>query len=360
MLLLDIYNNNLESDEIFTDNIINLKLKNKYENYHDKTNPIINYKLYNDQIISLNNIKICKFLGEGSYGKVFKIKINNNYYALKISENENPYKLKKRYESLVNCDKIEKYIIKIYIAGKINFETYKYFSIMEYGGSTIKNILPIESESVCSHILKQLYNVVHTSMKNKLLLTDFKLSNITIDNNFRIKLIDIYMECENYSPCINCRIVKTYSTLEIDKIKHIYEDDSYNYSCILIPLTVCLIDILCERSSSYYCEKLANKFNLKYNIKGMLPLIQIACFNYLNNDNNKLKYNKLLDYKNKTEEKYLIIKDEEFFKYFINNLKIKKIYSNIIKIEDLRIIIIDLINLDFDSRTISNLKKILK
>ena len=32
--------------------------------------------------------KICSFLGSGSYGKVYKIKINKKYYALKISENE--------------------------------------------------------------------------------------------------------------------------------------------------------------------------------------------------------------------------------------------------------------------------------
>jgi hypothetical protein len=40
------------------------------------------------------------------------------------------------------------------------------------------------------------------------------------------------MECKSYTPCTDCRIVKTYSTIELDKEKRIYENDEYNYTGI--------------------------------------------------------------------------------------------------------------------------------
>ena len=60
------------------------------------------------------------------------------------------------------------------------------------------------------------------------------------------------MYCESYSPCQKCKIVKTYSSLEIDKEKRIYENSEYNYSCIFIPFAVCLIDLLLMWVSPLY------------------------------------------------------------------------------------------------------------
>ena len=54
------------------------------------------------------NIKIHKFLGEGSYGIVFKVSINDKYFALKLSDNEIPERLIKRYNSLIDDKNIKK------------------------------------------------------------------------------------------------------------------------------------------------------------------------------------------------------------------------------------------------------------
>ena len=102
------------------------------------------------------------------------------------------------------------------------------------------------------------------------------------------------MYCESYSPCQKCKIVKTYSSLEIDKEKRIYENSDYNYSCIFIPFAVCLIDLICVDSLANYSLKLGKKFGIKNNIKQMIPLLQISCYNYTNKSNDSLKIYKNL------------------------------------------------------------------
>lgn len=325
MILLDIANNNIDN-EIIESNTFILQLNNiKYNNNASEYN---NIKIF-DMTFNNNNtinvkVKICKFLGEGSYGKVFKIKINNVYYALKINNNENPYKLVDRYNSLINIDKLGKYIINMYVCGSIKSDNYSYFSIMEYGGKTLKNILPITDITILSNILKQLYNIVHLIEKHKILMTDFKLGNITVNSEYRIRLIDLYMYCDSYSPCKQCKIVKTYSVIEIEKERNIYENPDYNYTCIYIPFAVCLIDLLCKSSASSYCSNLANHFNIKLNIKGIIPLLQIACFNFSNSNNNSINnYKNIISYKNKLEHKYPVIKKREFYEYFMSLIEPK-------------------------------------
>jgi hypothetical protein len=58
-------------------------------------------------------MEIIKFIGEGSYGKVYKVLIDDKYFALKLTDNEIPEKLIKRYFSLINDPNLMNYIIKI-------------------------------------------------------------------------------------------------------------------------------------------------------------------------------------------------------------------------------------------------------
>ena len=92
-----------------------------YKNVADKLNNIFNN--FNDIImkdVELDKkIKIHKFLGEGSYGVVFKVIINDRYFALKLSDNEIPDRLIKRYNSLID-DKKNKLFLNFFI--DIDFE----------------------------------------------------------------------------------------------------------------------------------------------------------------------------------------------------------------------------------------------
>ena len=130
MILIDItgLSNNINSDDIIT-----FRLVNTYKNYNTTNTPFLNQNIPINTYVE-KTAKVIKFLGEGSYGKVYKIKIDDEFYALKVNENEDPLKLYERYDSLRSNSKLEKYIIKIFCAGEIKSRhTYSFFSIMEYG-----------------------------------------------------------------------------------------------------------------------------------------------------------------------------------------------------------------------------------
>jgi hypothetical protein len=299
------------------------------------------------------------FLGEGSYGSVYKIKLNDQYYAIKFSENEIPNKMLERYKSLCHNDKLRKHVVKIFCCGEIhkNNDKYKYYCIMEYGGKTLKSVTNQINTDELRSILKQLYNIIYQSCKFRILITDLKLGNLTISKDNKVKLIDIYMDCVNYLPCSQCKIVKTYSTIELDKEKRIYEDDSYNYSGIYIPLAICLIELICVNSISYYTHKLCKKFNLELSVKQIIPLLQITCYNFNNDNADSIKQYKYIDrYKKQLESQYKCIKGSEFYEYFLNLLEPKPKFDNFINKKKLSLVINDLLTLDPDQRSLKYLK----
>jgi hypothetical protein len=314
----------------------------------------------NDKDYFTKVIKVIDFLGQGSYGTVYKIKLDDNVFAIKLSENELPPKLSQRYKSLCENAKLKKHIIKIHCCGEIyksSNNKYKYYCIMEYGGKTLKSCINNLGIEELKSILKQLYNIVNQSCKYRILITDFKLGNLTLTSSNKVKLIDIYMECKSYSPCTECKIVKTYSTIELDKEKRIYESDDYNYTGMYIPLAVCLIDLICENSISHYTSKLCKKYDLDLNVKQIIPLLQIACFNFNNENNESIKqYKNIEKYKKNLENEYKCLKNSDFYEHFLNIIVPNDKFSEFISKKKFSLIINDLLTLDPDQRSLKYLK----
>lgn len=370
MILLNI-NGGINKSLLIDDSIdftdyknITLKFVNDYDSYDNIECDFIN------NIIGINNIqkgsefevkcRIVDFLGAGSYGKVFKIKIKKKYYALKINENEIPTNLKARYESLINIPKLNKYIIKIFVAGNTNLSKYEYFSIMEYGGKNLKSQIPFESTEEINFVLRQLYNIVHLCERQRLYLTDFKFNNIVLNKkDYRLKLIDFYLKCESYEPCKKCGIVKTYSTLEIDRIKGILDDENYDHKYQYIPLGVGLIDLLCVKSFSNIILNLNTNYDISLSLKQTIPLIQLAIYNYEHDSNSLVRdeYYPIYKIKKKIESKYPIVKTTEFYKYFMNLIEVKDDYKKSMQTKKLQKIIHNLFNAYPDGRTLDPLKE---
>lgn len=372
MILLDIVNNisedllGVDSDCNSTDkNYVTLKFKNNYNNdiqsdnsdNENIINKIIGKPLKIGDSVEIK-CKICCFLGSGSYGNVYKIKIKKKYYALKISENEEPDKFLKRYESIINVDKMKKYVIDIYIAGNIKCDKFPYYSIMEYGGSSLKSKIPFDSYENLMNILKQLHNIVYLCGKYKIILTDFKLNNVVVGDDGRLKLIDLYMDCKSYNPCKECRIVKTYSTIEIDRVRGILDDDNYTHSYHFIPLGVGLIDLLCKKTASTIMTSLGSKYGIYLNIKQMLPLVQVACYNYTHKSNSALKeYDQVYLHKKKLEKKYPVIKKPEFYESLMKLIEVRDIYKEKMPTKTLHKIIHNLFSAHCDDRSLDALKQ---
>ena len=169
-----------------------------------------------------------------------------------------------------------------------------------------------------------------------------------------LKLIDIYMFCDEY-PCKNCKIVKTYPIVEIEKEYKIYENKDYNFTFICVPLAIILIDLCCEKTFSKICSELEDKYNLDISVKQFTMLIQFACYNYNNNnDNSNLKnYRRIYKFKKNIEKEFDILKNCDFYKDFFNKLDTKHVFSK----KKFILLINDLFSACPDQRSIKYLKK---
>ncbi len=281
--------------------------------------------LFNDM-----ELKIIEFLNSGSYGQVYLCLFNNMKCVIKLSNNEYPELLKKRYKELKQ--KISNKIIKIYCCGEILDKCeYKYYSVMKYGGYSLKNYISEQNiNKIIIDILKQLYEIIKTIKDNKLLIPDMKLSNLTFYNN-ELRIIDYFIECEKYNPCSKCKIVRTYSVYELS-VDKLYTKENYNYSYIYVLFGFCLIEILCKKNLNAIHKTF--KHHLKTEFKKFILFIQISSYIHLKlykifNDNYLLKLNENLynyygDFINliqvKDEYKHIINDDE--FKILLNNILI--------------------------------------
>jgi serine/threonine protein kinase len=347
MIILNIINlKKIKINETYNIQFINngFPIKTSNNEIFNSFNTIENNTIIEKTVLIIENI------GDGSYGTVYKISIDNKIYAMKITDNEIPENLKKRFNSL---NEINDYLVQIYCSGNINN---KYYSIMEYGGISLRKY-QINSDENIKNILNQLYNIVMICCDKKLIIPDFKLDNITINNNI-IKLIDIYILCEHYKPCKNCHLTRTYLTSDFEFEKNLYNDGMYNFTAIYIPLAVSLIDLLCEKSFSYYCKEIFKQHQVKIKTKEAVLLLQIANYNFNNETKNNAikKYSGIYKHKKKLEKEYPFIKNTDFYKKFIDELKPK--YSFITK-KIFSLIINGLINLNPDQRNIKYLTKIL-
>jgi len=274
------------------------------------------------------NVEIIKFIGEGSYGKVYKVLIDNKYFALKITDNEIPEKLIKRYLSLINDPNLINYIIKIYSCGNLIDNKRKYFTLMEYGGIDIRKY-KYKNKYEIMKVVKQLYELSSYAISGRHLLSDFKGGNLIVDsNNLKVKLIDIYIFCEDY-PCKNCKVVKTYPIVEIEKEYKIYENPNYNFTSICIPLAIILIDLCCDKSYSTICNELNNEYNMDINVKQMTLILQFACYNYNNdhNNNNIRNYKRIYKFKKSIEDEFDVLSNNNFYKDFFTKLNPIFIFS---------------------------------
>ena len=270
---------------------------------------IINIDLSN-KIIDGKKLNVKKFINKGSYGIVHKCSLDDINYVIKFSNNEIPKLLLEHYNKLKFF--LKDYLIDYYYCGNLENNDWKYFSIMEYGGQNIKN-------NYNQNIINELFDIVKCIQQNKLLITDFKLSNLVYKD--KLKIIDIYMFFKSCNPYVNCKIVKTFPIYEIT-IDKLHENSDYNYTYIYALLVFNLIDLICFYSINKIYKKLSIKYDIGITIKKFILLIQISASKKIYNNidyiniNYKDFYNDFLN--------LIIIKDDididrDVFINFLNN-----------------------------------------
>ena len=89
----------------------------------------------------------------------------------------------------------------------------------------------------------------------------------------------------------------------------------------------------------------------------MIPLVQVACYNYSHNSNDVLKeYDEVYVHKKKLEKKYPFIKEPIFYKTFMNLIEVRDIYTNNFSSKKLHLILLNLFSACPEDRTLEYLK----
>ncbi len=212
------HNNTIEKNQCSIIKNKNIKLKellleNDY-NYNKKNKKYIELDEYDndDFIISLKNrssnnsksikdFEILRLIGEGSYGKVFLVKLkndkkkNNKQYAMKIIEKENVKKWKQKNKIFT-----ERYILQNFnhpFISKLSyaFQDYeKLYLVTDFmpGGDLLHKLISYGklSEKTSKLYASELFLAIDFLHKNDIIFRDLKPDNILIDEFGHIKLTD--------------------------------------------------------------------------------------------------------------------------------------------------------------------------
>ena len=328
----------------------------KYYDIHNLNNPINincenNIKLIKNEKIKNRKLLLLKCIGEGGYGIVYKCLLNNKEYAIKFSNNENPYFLEKCYEHLQHD--LKNYIIKILYCGNvIENDEYSYYSIMEYGGIELKKYDFDKHSDETLLIIKQIYNLCKKINKTRKMVMDFKLSNILLNENNKIKLIDIYLESNDFENIKKCKIFKTNNILDIS-INKLYRNKNYDYSYIYVLFVFILINILCVDNLHHINSKIIKKYNIAIENKKFTDIIQLAFYKKF-----KLYDKNIEAYIIYVKQFYNIYEYENIYNMFIEGIHIKQLYTDFINTENFVNILNNIIIPIPEKRNIESLKKI--
>lgn len=223
----------------------------------DKTN---DFKINNNFLVSENTKDPYQFytnvkcLGEGSFGKVFKVKhkLTNELRAMKVINKSNTKISREEEEEClkeINILKVLDHpnIIKVYEY----FNTKrKLFIITELctGGELFDRIIEVKyfTETVAAHIMKQIFSCTAFCHLNNIIHRDLKPENILIEN-----------EDERKKDFFNIKIID-FGTSEINKHKMLSEktgtayyiapeviNNCYNEKCDMWSCGVILYILLC-------------------------------------------------------------------------------------------------------------------
>ncbi len=144
---------------------------------------------------------VINFIDNGKSSAVFKVKKNNNFFALKIFDNS----LVEAIGHEVQIDRIEKEIslkghnyknlVKIYDGGKESISGKEYYYIvMEYiDGMNLGQYIKEKTynQDFILNVFKRLYNLSEELLENNIVHRDIKPENIMITAQKRVVLLDL-------------------------------------------------------------------------------------------------------------------------------------------------------------------------
>uniref|UniRef100_A0A6C0DKW2 non-specific serine/threonine protein kinase n=1 Tax=viral metagenome TaxID=1070528 RepID=A0A6C0DKW2_9ZZZZ len=285
-----------------------------------------------------------KLVGQGTFGKVFSLDENTVYKRIKIiTENEDEFSIIENnlrelsfYKLLMNKQSFTSSIIlpeipsSIPIPSKITFiEPYSYIQMNNYG-QPLHNIYYKEKDTF-KHIFKQIIEGVYALYKSNMTHGDLKPSNILVDKNNNVKIIDYGSVCFYHSkylknPFQRCTIFYT-SPEELIYEKYSIYNDWWSLGVIMYE----------------FCTR-------KCFIESLLNYLKI----------NKSQIEKFLDYAY-TKNTDLLDDARDFIVIFYSTLKevdINNFIMHTIKDKEIQLYLIHLLKVEADERNVQEIIKL--
>lgn len=154
------------------------------------------FKVRNEKIIFNNNFNFdnLEYIGSGGNSKVYRLKIDDEYYALKIFDNPNYFSLKS-FEQKLDLN-IPSFISPIKLS-YLNENFNGYLMKLCRGNNLQEQNLEISIDDFIKNADRLFYDTLMLS-ESKYLIQDLRKANVMFDNGFKIIDIDFYEYCPGW------------------------------------------------------------------------------------------------------------------------------------------------------------------
>ena len=227
---------------------------------------------------NLSNYQNKGKLGEGGYGKVFKVlnKVDNKYYAMKIISNLKELKIDLKTLETINHENIVKYYYS-FIQKDNSFEQEeKAYIIMEYcdNGDLRKFIenhkksKKLINQNIILKILLDICNGLKEIHNKNMIHRDLKPENIFISHDYKIKIGD-------FGLCRQLNSLKSYASTQKGTWNYIapemFKENAHYNNKIDIWSLGCIIYELCTLKHCFDFEESGGYIGLSNKILNMEP-----------------------------------------------------------------------------------------
>ena len=180
-------------------NLDNKNNSKKKDDHNDSNKP----KNQSNKNINFSSFEILEFLGSGSFGKVFKVRLKstNEIFAMKVLKKSFLVKNKLVRYAIAECNILKKsncpFIIKLHYSFQTPENLYMILDYCPKGDLKYQIDYSLLEEDEAKFYIAELILAIEYLHKNDILYRDLKPENILIDSEGHIKLTDFGLAKEN-------------------------------------------------------------------------------------------------------------------------------------------------------------------
>ena len=213
---------------------------------NDRTISFADFDQNNKVQINYNSFEILELIGEGSFGKVYKVKQKNtnNIYAMKVLNKSYLIKKKLLRYAITECNVLKQsdcpFIIKLHYSFQTPENLYMILDYCPIGDLSYQILLNLFEEDEAKYYIAELILAIEYLHNKDIIYRDLKPENILIDHDGHFKLADFGLAKENVTNDIPnktfCGSLQYLSPEMLSKVGATKSSDIYGIGAILFEM----------------------------------------------------------------------------------------------------------------------------